>query len=230
MGIQLAHAGRKASEYSPFHRGDKGEHRWVSEKEGGWPEKVYAPSAIPWNEGWVTPKALTVEQIKKVEDDFVEGARRAFKAGYDFVEVHSAHGYLLHSFLSPLSNIREDNYGGSFENRTRLPLDIVKRIRKEFPNKGLWFRISSSDFAEHLHEEGKKTWDIEETKKLAKLLDAEGVDVLDCSAGGNYHDQRIKPRPGYQLDFAAEVKKLGTKMLVGEYEKLERCFSVIITH
>lgn len=213
LGIQLSHAGRKASTWPPFHRGEERLNKdFVTEEEGGWENQVYSSSAIPYGPGHVTPKELSVDQIKKVEDDFVEAAHRASKAGYDFVELHCAHGYLLHSFLSPLSNQRQDQYGDSFENRSRLTLDIVKRIRSEV-DLGVWVRVSATDYCEHL--EGTKTWDLSETQKLAKCLNDLKVQVLDVSAGGLDYRQNIKSSPGYQVKFASAIKKLDLEMKIG---------------
>jgi 2,4-dienoyl-CoA reductase-like NADH-dependent reductase (Old Yellow Enzyme family) len=138
------------------------------------------------------------------------------------VELHAAHGYFLHSCLSPLSNKRTDAYGGSFEGRTKLLLDTVRAIRSKYPNKSLWVRVSGTDFAEHVEADGQATWNGDETKKLAPLLDAEGVDVLDVSAGGLVPFQKISPKPAYQLEFAAGVKQTKPKkMLVGAVGMME---------
>jgi 2,4-dienoyl-CoA reductase-like NADH-dependent reductase (Old Yellow Enzyme family) len=214
VGVQLAHAGRKASTWSPFHRGDRKVEGHVTKEEGGWPEEVIAPSAIPYGPGWLTPKAMSVEDIQSVKKSFVDAARRAFTAGVDFVELHVAHGYLLNSFISPSANIRTDNYGGSFENRIRIVLEIIDDIKKEFPNKSVWVRVSSTDFCEHLDQE---SWNEEQTIKFAKVLNEQGkVDVLDCSAGGVTHLQKITPKPAYQLPFAAGVSHLKlSNLLVG---------------
>lgn len=184
VGIQLAHAGRKASTWSPFHRGERKVKEYVTDEEGGWVKDVVAPSALSWGKGWITPHALTTEEVKEVQAQFVAAAGRAFEAGYDFVELHAAHGYLLHNFLSPLSNQRTDEYGGSFENRTRLLIDTVKAIRAKFPDRSVWVRVSATDYAEHVHAEGKQSWDIEGTKQLYAVLNKVGVDVLDVSGGG----------------------------------------------
>lgn len=187
LGVQLAHAGRKASTWSPFYQGHRQQPFYVTKEEGGWPDEVVGPSALSYAEGHLTAKELTTEQVKGIQKSFVDAARRAFEAGYDFVEVHSAHGYLLHSFLSPLSNHRTDQYGGSFENRTRLLTDIIRDIRSEFPDRSVWVRVSGSDFAEHLKEQdGRESWTIEGTTELAKQLSTLGVDVLDISGGGEY--------------------------------------------
>lgn len=207
VGVQLAHAGRKASTWSPFHRGPRKEQHFVTNEEGGWVEDVIAPSALPHSDGWIVPHECTTQEVQEVIQSFVEGARRAFKAGYDSVEIHSAHGYYLHSFLSPLSNKRTDQYGGSFENRTRALKEIVSKIKDEFPNKSVWVRVSSTDFAENA---GKgESWTLEGTKRLAQDLAKQGgVDLIDCSGGGLVSFQEIHPKPGYQRDFAAGVSSL----------------------
>mgnify|MGYP000492306419 CR=1 FL=1 len=227
VGIQLAHAGRKATTWSPYHRGPRTKRVYVTKEDNGmgWPEEVVAPSALAYDgEGgeWVVPKELTTEEVGKIHQAFLDGADRAFKAGVDFVELHAAHGYLLHSFLSPLSNTRTDKYGGSFENRTRLLVEIARDVKKKYPSKSVWVRVSSTDFAEHVEAEGKATWNIEETCKLAPLLADVGVDVLDCSAGGLVDFQKIKPGPAYQLPYAEAVSKLELpKMLTGSVGILE---------
>ncbi|PWN49803.1 FMN-linked oxidoreductase [Violaceomyces palustris] len=219
VGIQLAHAGRKASAWSPFYRGERSNKVWVTREEGGWPDTVVAPSAIAYGEGWITPKELDLEGIKRIEEAFVDSARRAFEAGYDFVELHAAHGYLFHSFLSPLSNHRTDEYGGNLENRARILTDCVKRIRSNHPDKSVWVRVSTTDFAEDC---GSPSWKIQDSVQLAKLLDQAGIDLLDCSAGGLVPFQKIQPGPGYQLPGARAVSKLGlAKLLVGAVGMME---------
>lgn len=208
VGVQLAHAGRKASTWSPFYEGPKQNQLWVTDEEGGWTKDIVGPSALAYGPGYFVPRVLSSAEVRQIQGDFVKGARRAFEAGYDFVEIHSAHGYLLHEFLSPISNQRTDEYGGSFENRTRLLLDIVTDIRKEFPDKSVWVRVSGSDFGEYLKEErGQESWDIEQTVKLSQLLHTAGVDVLDISGGGLFSEQKIKPVPGYQLPFAKRISQ-----------------------
>lgn len=203
VGVQLAHAGRKASDWSPFYRGEK-KNKFVTKEEGGWPEDVVAPSAIAYDEGHITPRALTTEEIKKLEDAFVQSARWAFEAGYDYVELHAAHGYLMHSFLSPLTNHRTDEYGGSLENRTRFLLNTARRIRTEFPNKGLWVRVSSTDWAD---QAGKgDSWTVEQTVQLGKWLQEAKVDLLDVSSGGLVPFQKITVGAGYQLFGAKAVR------------------------
>ncbi|SNX81347.1 related to flavin oxidoreductase [Melanopsichium pennsylvanicum] len=227
MGVQLAHAGRKASDWSPFYRGEKKAAKYVTKEEGGWPEHVVAPSAIPYTDGYIVPKSPSTGEIKKLEDDFLKSARWAFEAGYDFVELHGAHGYLVHSFLSPLTNHRTDEYGGSLENRARFLLNIARRIRAEFPNKGLWVRISSTDWAEDADQ--GDSWTVDQTVQLAQWLHEAKVDLIDVSSGGLVPFQKITVGAGYQLFGAkavreALIKKQGDaskRMLVGAVGMME---------
>ncbi|WFD42182.1 hypothetical protein MPSI1_000821 [Malassezia psittaci] len=209
FGIQLAHAGRKASTPAPWNTATS-KLPYVEEKDGGWPHDVRGPMDQPYADGHAAPHALTIDQIHQIEEAFVKAAERSYAAGYDFVEVHSAHGYLLASFNSPLSNKRTDEYGGNFENRTRLLLNIVRRIRNKFPSKGLWVRINGTDAVEHTNEE---SWTIESTKRIAVQLEDAGVDVLDHSAGGTVRYNRFEHVPGYQLPYASAVKSLGLKRM-----------------
>ncbi|HZL09984.1 MAG TPA: NADPH dehydrogenase NamA [Prolixibacteraceae bacterium] len=193
-GIQLAHAGRKASCASPWKGGAK-----LNEKEGGW--TIFSPSAIAFNPKDDAPQALDEDGIKKVIADFKAAAKRAVKAGYKLIEIHAAHGYLIHQFLSPLSNQREDSYGGSFENRVRLLVEIVKAVQTVWPqNLPLFVRISATDW-----EAGG--WDIDEAIKLSSILKLEGVDLIDCSSGGLVPYAKIPLAPGYQVTFAERIKK-----------------------
>jgi 2,4-dienoyl-CoA reductase-like NADH-dependent reductase (Old Yellow Enzyme family) len=194
-GIQLAHAGRKASTDLEFNGGAP-----LAEGEGGW--KPVAPSAVAFSEKFQVPHELTVEEIKGVVADFADAARRAVEAGYEIVEVHSAHGYLLHEFLSPMSNRREDEYGGSFANRTRLHLEVVDAVRAVVGERApLMFRISATDW---LEPEG---WTADDTVRLAPLLREHSVDLLDVSTGGNVPRAPIPTAPGYQVPFAARVRR-----------------------
>ncbi len=190
-GIQLAHAGRKASTFRPWD-GDGA----VPLGQGGWKE-VFAPSAIPFNAKYPQPIALDAAGIRKVLSDFTNAARRAREAGFDLVEIHSAHGYLLHEFLSPLSNQRTDEYGGSFENRTRLLIEIVRAVRTESP---LFVRISATDWADG-------GWDADQSVALAKILKNEGVDLIDTSSGGLVPNAKIPVGPGFQVPFAERIRK-----------------------
>lgn len=191
-GVQLAHAGRKASAQCPWEGGGP-------LTEGAW--TTVAPSAIPLDDGWHTPVALDQAGLRKVVDDFRRAAERALTAGFRLVEIHGAHGYLLHQFLSPLSNRRDDAYGGSFENRTRLLREVVSAVREVWPAElPLWVRISATDW----HEGG---WDIEQSVRLARELPALGVDLIDVSSGGLVPHVKIPLGPGYQVPFAARVRR-----------------------
>jgi len=193
-GIQLAHAGRKASCAEPWNGGHQ-----LKEKGGGW--RTVSPSAIGFNAEDDVPEALESDGILKVIADFKAAAQRALRVGYKVLEIHAAHGYLIHQFLSPLSNHRTDNYGGSFENRIRLLLEIVKAVQTEWPkNLPLFVRISATDWA----EEG---WNINEAVKLSSILKTEGVDLIDCSSGGLVPYAKIPWRPGYQVTFSERIKK-----------------------
>jgi 2,4-dienoyl-CoA reductase-like NADH-dependent reductase (Old Yellow Enzyme family) len=194
-GMQLAHAGRKASTASPF-----AGHGLVLPADGGW--QPVAPSAIVFAPtDYAVPTALDHAGITAVVEAFRNAARRALAAGFDFVEVHAAHGYLLHEFLSPLSNLRTDNYGGSFENRIRLVLEVVDAVRSVWPERlPLFVRISATDWAEG-------GWNPDESVELARLLRDRGVDLMDCSSGGNVADAKIPVAPGYQVGFAARIRR-----------------------
>ena len=190
----MAHAGRKASHSSPWTGG-----KVVSETEGGW--QTVAPSALPFTEGDLIPAELTIEGIEKVKTDFRAAAMRALEAGFKVIEIHAAHGYLLHEFYSPLSNHRIDNYGGSFENRIRLTLEVVEAVREVVPEDfPLFVRISATDWTEG-------GWTGEDSVALAKELKARGVDLIDCSTGGNMPKANIPVGPLYQLQFAESVKR-----------------------
>ena len=192
--IQLAHAGRKASCASPWNGGKK-----LQGNEGGW--TVFSPSAVAFDPKDDAPQALDEDGIKKVIADFKAAAQRAIKAGYKLIEIHAAHGYLIHQFLSPLSNQREDIYGGSFENRVRLLMEIVKAVQTVWPqNLPLFVRISATDWAEG-------GWNIDEAIKLSSILKLERVDLIDCSSGGLVPYARIPFAPNYQVDFASRIKK-----------------------
>jgi 2,4-dienoyl-CoA reductase-like NADH-dependent reductase (Old Yellow Enzyme family) len=196
-GMQLAHAGRKASTRRPW-EGDG----VVPETEGGW-NNVMAPSAIPFADNYPTPQALTVDGIQQVVRAFADAARRACDAGFRVIEIHAAHGYLIHEFLSPLSNHRDDNYGGSFENRTRLIREIVTAVRSSWPKAApLFVRISASDWVEG-------GWDLEQSIELARSLKRLGVDLIDCSSGGTVPHAKIPAGPGYQTPFARQIRREG---------------------
>ncbi|MDE3184903.1 MAG: NADH:flavin oxidoreductase/NADH oxidase [Bacteroidota bacterium] len=193
-GIQLAHAGRKASHSSPW----KGRVP-LKQEEGAW--QTVAPSPIPFKETDPEPKEISVEEIKKLVKDFGNATQRAIQAGFEVFEIHAAHGYLINEFLSPLSNQREDEYGGSFENRIRFLLEIVTEVRGII-NEGtpLFVRISASDWV-------KGGWDENDSVKLAKILKEHEVDVIDCSSGGNSPEQKISVGPLYQVPFSEKIKK-----------------------
>ena len=193
-GMQLAHAGRKASTRRPWEAPGK-----VPEGEGGW-EKVMAPSALAFTDNYPMPQALTSDGIQEVVAAFAAAARRACQAGFRVLEIHAAHGYLIHEFLSPLSNKRADDYGGSFENRTRLCLEIVAAVRSTWPKElPLFVRISSTDWIDG-------GWNIDESVKLAGHLKPMGVDLIDCSSGGNVPHAKIPVGPGYQVPFAERIR------------------------
>jgi len=233
-GIQLAHAGRKSSTIAP----------WVSSKlkklstratkdVGGWPDDVVGPmggESESWDGkgmseegGYYPPRQLTTQEIKEVVKDFAAAAKRSVEAGIDVIEIHSAHGYLIHQFLSPITNRRTDEYGGSFENRTRLLFEVIKAVRDVIPSgMPLFLRMSSTEWMEE--SELAKTlgsWDVESTIKVAKLLPAAGVDLLDVSSGGNHPQQRINMfnSNDYQTKIAARVRKElhadGLKLFIG---------------
>ena len=193
IGVQLAHAGRKASTYRPWATASGS----VPAEDGGW--TAVAPSAVPF-EGYAEPAPLTVPQLAEVVAAFADAARRAVATGFDTVEVHAAHGYLLHEFLSPLSNEREDDYGGSFDNRVRLLLEVVDAVRATIPDEmPLVVRISGTDWIEG-------GWDVEQSTRLAVHLRAHGVDLVDVSSGGNA-PASIPVGPGYQVPLSAEVRR-----------------------
>jgi len=194
-GMQLAHAGRKASTFSGF----DGRHGSVPKDEGGW--TTVAPSAEAFS-GYAEPVALTTEEIAALPAAFADAAVRADAAGFDVVEIHGAHGYLLHQFLSPLVNQRTDAYGGSFENRIRLIVEVADAVRAVWPeHKPLFVRLSATDWA----DEG---WDVEQTSHLGAVLKDHGVDLLDVSSGGAVSQQQIQVGPGYQVPFAREVREV----------------------
>lgn len=194
-GIQLAHAGRKGSITSEW----KGGGRYLPAPDGGW--RTVGPSAIPFSDHVPAPIALTAQEARLVATDFAAAARRAVEAGFRVIEIHAAHGYLLHEFLSPLSNSRTDEYGGSFENRVRLTLETVDAVRAVIPESlPLFVRISATDWAEG-------GWDIEQSVQLAALLKQRGVDLLDVSGGGLVPYAKIPAAPGYQVPFAARIRR-----------------------
>ena len=192
-GIQLAHAGRKGSTAPPW--SDK---EVLSEAEGGW--TAIAPSPIPFQPGNIAPKALSIEDIQRLTTSFVASAQRALQAGFDLIEIHAAPGYLLHEFLSPLSNQRTDEYGGSFENRIRFLCEAVQAVRKVIPDQmPLWVRISATDWVPN-------GWDIEQSIALSHTLKSLGVDLMDCSSGAIVPGEKIPTGAGYQTVFANRIR------------------------
>jgi 2,4-dienoyl-CoA reductase-like NADH-dependent reductase (Old Yellow Enzyme family) len=193
-GVQLAHAGRKASTDAPWRGGGP-----LDAAHGGWTPS--APSAIPFDDGYPSPTALDAAGIGKVIADFRAAARRARDAGFDVIELHAAHGYLLHQFLSPLSNTRNDEYGGSLENRARLLREVIGAMREAWPAPmPLWVRLSATDWAEG-------GWGIDECVQLAHTLREDGVDVIDVSSGGTVPHPKVSVGPGYQVPFAARIRR-----------------------
>ncbi|GAB4019804.1 NADH:flavin oxidoreductase/NADH oxidase [Spirosoma migulaei] len=194
-GIQLAHAGRKASHRRPWEGGNM-----ISPtEERGW--QTVAPSTIPFQGTEHAPLALTIEGLDKVLADFQTAAQRALTAGFQVAEIHAAHGYLLHQFLSPLSNHRTDEYGGSFDNRIRLLLEVIERVQTVWPHElPLFVRISATDWTEG-------GWTIDDSVQLAGILKTKGVDVVDCSTGGNVATAKIPVKPGYQVPFSERIKQ-----------------------
>lgn len=191
-GLQIAHAGRKGSTDKPWKGGKP-----LDEKDGGWPP--LAPSAIPFDQGWPVPMEMSAEQIRKTVVDFVEAAKRALKAGFEILELHMAHGYLVHEFLSPLSNRRTDEYGESLENRMRFPLQLAKTVRDVWP-KLLFVRISCTDWVQG-------GWDIKQSLQLCRRFKETGIDLIDCSSGGLVPDAKIPFGPGYQTPFSATIRR-----------------------
>jgi 2,4-dienoyl-CoA reductase-like NADH-dependent reductase (Old Yellow Enzyme family) len=193
-GIQLAHAGRKASTAVPW-RGGKG----IAVSEGGW--IPVAPSAVAFDDGYIFPKELSIGEIDQVVADFVKAAQRALAAGFQVLEIHAAHGYLLHEFYSPLSNFRKDEYGGSFENRIQLVLRVTEAVREVLPeNLPLFTRISATDWTEG-------GWDITQSVELCRKLKALGVDLVDASSGGNVPRAKIPVEAGYQVPFSEAIRR-----------------------
>src|SRR5437773_7436460 len=187
--MQLAHAGRKASTYRPWEAQGT-----ISENEGGW-KNVMAPSALPFADNYPMPQALTPDGIQEIIAAFANAARRARTAGFRVIEIHAAHGYLIHEFLSPLSNQRHDEYGGTFENRTRLLREIVAAVRSSWPERApLFVRISATDWIEG-------GWDLQQSVELARALKHIAVDLIDCSSGGNVPHATVPVGPGYQPPF-----------------------------
>ena len=192
-GIQLAHAGRKASTFSPWRGAGK-----VAPAEGGW--EVLGPSATPFSGTYAVPHEMSKAEIGATVEAFAAAARRSLAAGFDVPEIHGAHGYLLHEFLSPLSNLRTDEYGGSLENRMRFPLEVCAAVRGVWPaHLPVFLRISASDWKEG-------GWDATQSIEFCKRAKALGIDLIDVSSGGNVHDAKMTIRPGYQVPFARAIR------------------------
>jgi 2,4-dienoyl-CoA reductase-like NADH-dependent reductase (Old Yellow Enzyme family) len=191
--IQIAHAGRKASCNKPWLGG-----KALAPGEGAW--TTLGPSAIAFGH-YSIPRAMTIAEIRATVADFERSARLALAAGFDVLEIHGAHGYLLHSFCSPLSNLRTDEYGGPLENRIRLPLEVARAVRAAWPqDKPVFYRVSATDWFEG-------GWDLRQTIALCHALGELGIDLIDCSSGGNIHDQKIVLGPGYQVPFAESIRR-----------------------
>lgn len=212
IGVQIAHAGRKAATVAP----------WLinqgviaTEKVGGWPDGVVGPSGVPFHESFPVPREMSTEDIAKLKKDWVDAVKRAMDAGADFIEIHNAHGYLLSSFLSPSANTRTDQYGGSFENRIRLSMEIAQATRDVVgPEIPVFLRLSATDWIEeNLPEE---SWKLSDSVRFAEALAAQGaVDLLDVSSGGVHAAQKVTSGPAFQAPFAMAIKKaVGDKLLV----------------
>lgn len=194
VGIQIAHAGRKASTAEPWNGG-----KIVDEGYGGW--ETVAPSAIAFADDYPQPREMSKDDIERAIVDFVAAASRSVEAGFEVIEIHAAHGYLLHEFLSPLSNKRADEYGGTLENRMRFPLETAKKVREIVPeNLPVFVRISATDWTEG-------GWDLEQSIEFCKELKNIDIDLIDVSTGGNVPDAKIPVAPGYQVPFASEIRK-----------------------
>lgn len=192
-GIQLGHAGRKASVRRPWEGGGA-----IPTEEGGW--QTVAPSPIPFHAGGPAPAELSKAEIHSLIDAFVAATRRALQAGFQLIELHGAHGYLIHQFLSPLSNRRNDEYGGALANRARFALQVIEAVRAAWPEElPLWLRISATDWVEG-------GWDADDSVALARIVKPMGIDLIDCSSGGSSPAQQIPVAPCYQVPFAARIR------------------------
>jgi 2,4-dienoyl-CoA reductase-like NADH-dependent reductase (Old Yellow Enzyme family) len=206
-GMQLAHAGRKASTQRPWEGSDA-----VPLDKGGW--VPLAPSAVAYSDRYAMPRAMSKEEIRGIVDAYAQAARRALEAGFRILEIHAAHGYLMHEFFSPLSNFRTDEYGGSLENRTRIAREVVVAVRKQMPdNLPLFIRISATDWKEG-------GWDLDQSVELAKQLKPLGVDLVDCSSAALVPDQKIVAGPGFQVPFAERIRR-DAKVLTGAVGLIE---------
>ncbi|WP_213993124.1 NADH:flavin oxidoreductase/NADH oxidase [Sodalis sp. dw_96] len=218
LGIQLAHAGRKASTHAPWFGGG-----YIPPGQGGW--QTMAPSAIPFADKDLAPQAMTLTQIGELKAEFAAAAKRAQRIGFNLIEIHAAHGYLLHQFLSPLANQRQDQYGGSLENRMRLTLEVVQAVRQAIsPDLPVGVRISGSDWVEG-------GWDIEQSVTLAQALKSQGCDYIHVSSGGLSTQQKIPVGPGYQVPFARRIKaETGLNTIaVGLITEAEQAETIVAT-
>ncbi|KNZ75020.1 Putative NADPH dehydrogenase C23G7.10c [Termitomyces sp. J132] len=219
IGIQLAHAGRKASTHAPWvqRRAGHGTSYTAATDENGWPDNVLGPSDLSFSETYPCPRAMSEEDMDDVVRAFVFAVERCKSAGFDFIEIHAAHGYLLHSFVSPLSNVRDDQYGGQpLENRLRFPLRVVEACRRAW-GKPLWVRISACDWAEGPEQDESgtwKQWGIEQSKIFVGEMKKLGVDLIDASSGGNWVNQSIPLKHGYQVHFAEALKQAHPSLVI----------------
>jgi 2,4-dienoyl-CoA reductase-like NADH-dependent reductase (Old Yellow Enzyme family) len=217
-GIQLAHAGRKASTRAPWEGGG-----YIPESDGGW--LPVAPSPIPFHPADPCPHELSKEEIRSLVDDFAAAAGRARRAGFQVVEIHAAHGYLAHEFLSPLSNQRADEYGGSFDHRVRFTLELVDAVRGVWPRElPVFLRISATDWA-------AGGWTVDDSVELSRRAKERGVDLIDCSSGGLTLDQKIELGPGYQVRFAERIRREAgvATGAVGMITTPEQCEQILAT-
>ena len=193
-GMQLAHAGRKGSTQRPWDG-----HNGIASEDGGW--IPVAPTATPFSDAFPVPRALETREVRDIVAAFRDAALRALNAGFDVIELHGAHGYLIHEFLSPLTNTRTDEYGGSFENRIRFCLEVVDAVRQVWPERlPLWLRVSATDWV-------AGGWDVDDSVELARRVRDRGIDLIDCSSGGLASNQRISVGPGYQVPFADRIRR-----------------------
>ncbi|ATZ45765.1 hypothetical protein BCIN_01g04870 [Botrytis cinerea B05.10] len=199
IGIQLVHAGRKASTVAAWLGNEN-----ATKETGGWPDDIIGPSPVPWDENSFMPKEMTLSDIADFRNSWVSSVERALRAGFDVIEIHAAHGFLLHQFLSPVSNKRTDEYGGSFENRIRLLLEVIQDTRRTIPETmPLFLRISATDW---LEETGIDGWTLEDSAQLSVKAASLGVDFIDVSSGGSHPEQNFKLGPGYQAGFSKYIK------------------------
>jgi 2,4-dienoyl-CoA reductase-like NADH-dependent reductase (Old Yellow Enzyme family) len=215
-GIQLAHAGRKASTGRPWQGG-----ALIPESDGGW--QPVAPSALPFNPDHPAPHELSKDEIGRLVEDFAAAARRSLAAGFELVEIHAAHGYLAHEFLSPLSNTRTDEYGGSFDNRARFTMEVTEAVRAVWPQElPLFMRISVTDWT-------PGGWTVDDSVELARRVRRRGVDLIDCSSGGLSIQQKIELGPGYQVPFAERIRREADVMTgaVGLITTAEQCEEIV---